>query len=53
MEAVGQDVLDEASQEYHRMQRGRPMPFGAEGDVLRAHVDQAGIGNADAVGVSA
>ena len=38
MEAVGKDVLDEPTQELNRVQGCGLVAFGAEGDVLGAHI---------------
>ena len=50
MKAIGQDVLD-PGEEVHRMQRGRTLAPRAEGDVAWADIEQAGVGDAHAVGV--
>ena len=53
MEAVGQDVLNEPPQEVDGSQSCGLLAFGAEGDVLWAHVQDPRIGDAHAVGVAA
>jgi len=53
VEAVGQDVLDEPTQEVHGMQGDRAFAFRVEGDMAGADVQQAGVGDTHAVGVAA
>lgn len=52
MEAVGQDVLDEAAQEGHGMQGGRAVAPRPERDMAGADVQQAGVRHAHAVGIA-
>jgi hypothetical protein len=53
VKAAGQDVLDEATQEGDGVDRSGPRSLRAKRDGFRAHREQAGVGEADAVGVAA
>ena len=53
MEAIGQDVLNEPPQKFDGVQGRGLLAFGAEGDVLGAHIQDPRIGDAHAVGVAA
>jgi hypothetical protein len=53
VKAAGQDVLDETTQEGNRVDGGGPLSLRTKGHGLRAHGEQATVGEADAVGVAA
>jgi hypothetical protein len=52
VEALGQDVLDQAVEEFHRVDRGGLAILGGECDAVVGDVQEPGVGDADPVGVA-
>jgi hypothetical protein len=50
-EALGQDVLDQAVEEFHWVDRDGPALLGGERDPVLGDILDPGVGDADPVGI--